>query len=117
MLIVIKTIAGLIFLALILLPACLIIVSSIKFKGLSGGGSAYLILAAGILFAVLSLDFLAPVFLTLALNYSAEELAQTSVILIYVKIAANYIALLLLGIGLWNQASLLRKYSEEGARL
>ena len=113
MLIVIKIIAVLIFLALILLPACLIIVSSIRFKGLSGGGSAYFILAAGILFAFLSLDFLAPLFLTLALNYSVKELAETSIILQYVNIAANYIALLLLGIGLWNQANLLRKVSEE----
>lgn len=109
MLIIIKVIAALVFLALILLPACLIVVSSVRFKRLSGGASAYLILAAGILFAVLSLDFLAPLFFTLALNYSAEELAETSVILIYVRVAANYVALLLLGIGLWSQSRLLRK--------
>lgn len=109
MLIIMKVIAVLVFLALILLPACLIIVSSVRFKGLSGGTSAYMILAAGVLFAVLSLDFLAPLFLTLALNFSAEELAETSVMLVYVKVAANYIALLLLGIGLWSQSSLLRR--------
>lgn len=109
MLIIFKVIAALIFLALILLPACLIIVSSVRFKSLSGGPSAYMILTAGVLFAVLSLDFLAPLFFTLALNFSAEELAETSVILIYVKVAANYVALLLLGIGLWSQSRLLRR--------
>ncbi len=84
-----------------------------RFKRLSGGASAYLILAAGILFGVLSVDFLAPLFFTLAMNYSAQELAETSVILVYVKVVANYVALLLLGIGLWNQSGLLGKVSEE----
>ena len=116
MLIVIKVIAVLVFLALVLLPACLIIVSSVRLKGLSGGTSAYMILAAGVLFAVLSLDFLAPLFLSLALNYSAEDLAETSVVLIYVEVAANYVALLMLGLGLWNQSSLFRKALKEGAQ-
>ncbi len=39
-------------------------------------------------------------FLTLVLKMSPEEYAKSSVILAYVKVTFNYVALLLLGIGL-----------------
>jgi hypothetical protein len=99
-----KVIAGLFLLVLALLPAILIAFSSIKLKRLLGGLSSYAILAAGILLTLQSLDFLLPMFFTLVLKMSPEEYAKSSVILAYVKVAVNYIALLLLGVGLLGQS-------------
>ncbi len=110
-----KVVASVFLLALALLPAILIAISSVKLNRLMGGLSSYAILVAGILLTLQSLDFLLPLFLTLTLDMTPEEYAKSSIIISYVKVAFNYIALLLLGIGLWGQSKHFKSALENDA--
>ena len=98
-----------------MLPAFLVLISSMRFKQVLGGLSSYAVVASSILFTLLSIDFLAPMFLTLILNMNAEEMAKISLALVYVKTGLSYIALLLLGIGLWGQSRRLQKAHSNNA--
>ncbi len=99
-----KVVAGIFLLALAFLPAILIAISSIKLKRLLGGFSSYAILIACILLTLQPFEFLLPIVLTLSPNIGPEEYAKSTIIMSYVKIAFNYVALLLLGVGLLRQS-------------
>ncbi len=92
--------AGFGVLALIVLftPAGLLIYASVGLFRSKGGSAALLVAIGGVLLTVASLDFLYS-FAT-ALLLGPEELAAYSIIAVYVGRGLNYMALLLIGIGL-----------------
>ena len=104
-----KIVFGVFLISLALLPAILITISCVKIKKTLGGLSSIAIIFAGIILSVQTLDFLLLSFITLILNPSPEQLAKHIMIMSYVGKAFNYIALLLLGAGLWGLSIILGK--------
>lgn len=88
-------VAGLI---LIFAPAGLLIIASIKVVKSMGDFSAVLIATGAVILTIVSLDFLYN--FVIALLFGPEELAAFSLFGLYFFRGLNYLALLLIGVGL-----------------
>ena len=100
----IKSIAILALFAAISAPTFLIFLSAIRYKRITGGISSWAILVGALLLTLLTLDVFYPLVLTLVLKMNAQQLAEATIFLAYAKPAVTYVALLLLGIGMWIQS-------------
>lgn len=100
-----------VFALVILAPAVLMMVAAVRYKRNVEDASGWIILVAGILFSVLTLGILQPFVLAILLR-EPEKIAAASIVMAYAQPAITYLAVLLLGIGLWIRSGKLR--SEPG---
>lgn len=109
-------IAALVILVLalvVLAPAVLLIVAAIRYKRNVEDASGWIIVIAGVLFSTLVLDILAPLLFPF-LPREPEKLAAASMFLVSARVAVTYVAVLLLGIGLWIRSGKMRAAEGRG---
>ena len=99
-----KSIASLVLFFAIFMPTLLIFLSAIRYKRITGGISSWAILVGALLLTFLTLEVFYPLVLTLVLKMNAQQLAEATIFLTYAKPAVTYVALLLLGVGMWIQS-------------
>lgn len=110
-------IAGLVILVLALValaPAVLVSVAAVRYKRNVEDASGWIILIAGFLFSVLALSIFGPFVLSILLWREPEALAAASMFVGYADSAVTYIAVLLLGLGLWIRSGKMRPAQGQG---
>ncbi len=85
-------------LLLLFAPALLLIVAAVRLFGRTGGTASVLIAIGAVLLTLASLDFLYSIVIGVWLG--PEALARFALLSVYVLNGANYLALILIGVGL-----------------